>query len=87
VTNPAHHLAQQGFTYAQTQTWDVLLARQQEIYEELIASRELVSERQPAGPKPSRKPASARELTRDLAGWSPQLAGVLNRSSQQPGRS
>lgn len=58
--------------------WAVLLARQQAIYEELLASHELDA---PAGMSVrtgadagADVPVSVRELTRELSGWSLQWA-------------
>lgn len=87
MNNPTHrqHLAEQALPYAYTQKWDTIMTQQQEIYEELIASRELPTER--LGPKASRRLISVRELTRDLAGWTPQMDAVPNTVKTQPHRS
>lgn len=78
MTNFNHQLTQPAPTYAYCQNWDAIVARQQKIYEELMANHELTTQRRPAGPKPSRRTPSVRELTRDLAGWTPQQAADLS---------
>ncbi|GAB3585364.1 hypothetical protein [Hymenobacter daeguensis] len=75
-------LAQPARPYAFPQHWDAIVARQQEIYEELLASHELPTGR--PGPRAARRPASARELTRDLAGWTPQMGAALCVAPPQP---
>ena len=56
--------------------WADSLARQQEIYEELLASQELGRE-WPAWAVAVQRPLSVHEITRNLAGWSPSRAGAL----------
>lgn len=49
--------------------WGNGLARQQAVYEELLATHEL-----PA-PGPTHRPPSARKIARDLPGWTPPQPG------------
>ncbi|MGI4863329.1 MAG: hypothetical protein ACRYFZ_05350 [Janthinobacterium lividum] len=53
--------------------WADSLARQQEIYEELLASQE----REQPTSAARRRPLSRREITQNLVGWSPPGAGAL----------
>ena len=57
------------------QAWHDGLAQHQAIYEELLASPEWAGARE--RPAPSERLLSARELTRDLAGWAPPQPGAL----------
>lgn len=66
-----HRLAQQGLAYAQSQGWDAILDQQQAIYEEIVTSHQRAGAARKAAAK--RQP-TARELTRELAGWSPPVA-------------
>ncbi|WP_162549757.1 hypothetical protein [Hymenobacter nivis] len=50
--------------------WGSGLARQQAVYEELLATHEL-----PA-PGPTHRPPSARKIARDLPGWAPPHAPI-----------
>lgn len=50
-----------------TLNWPDELMRHQAIYEELLASPDWANQ---AAPAPRQRPPSARDLTRDLAGWS-----------------
>lgn len=52
------------------------LAQQQAIYEELLASQELTLERERPALKTRSRPLSAREMTRDLAGWTVPRTGA-----------
>lgn len=54
-----------------TQNWPDELMRHQAIYEELLASPDWAGQAAPPKPAPRQRAPSARDLTRDLAGWSP----------------
>lgn len=64
------------------QNWDAILARQQAIYDELVASHELAGARRRAAY--FRRP-TARELTRDLAGWTRPAPGPTCSAVISPG--
>ncbi|GAA4493162.1 hypothetical protein GCM10023172_01370 [Hymenobacter ginsengisoli] len=59
----------------QAQDWQDELTRHQVIYEELLANSEWASNSVPPTPAPRQRALSARDLTRDLAGWSPPQPG------------
>lgn len=70
----ADHQAPKNSDFAQAQRWQDELARHQAIYEELLASPDWAGQAAPPTPAPRQRTPSARDLTRDLAGWSlPQL--------------
>ncbi|MGI4874627.1 MAG: hypothetical protein ACRYFX_26015 [Janthinobacterium lividum] len=53
-----------------TQNWQDALTRHQAIYEELLASPDWADQAASPKPAPRQRTPSARDLTRDLAGWS-----------------
>jgi hypothetical protein len=67
-----HRLVPQDLAGAYPKNWDVILSRQQEIYDELMANHELDSKSQRT--VQAEVAMSVEDLTRDLLGWSPQWA-------------
>lgn len=66
----ADQLALKSLAFAQAQNWQDELTRHQAIYEELLASPDWAGQAAPPRPAPRQRTPSARDLTRDLAGWS-----------------
>lgn len=67
----ADHRATQG----QAQNWADELTRHQAIYEELLASPDWAGPAARPAPTRRQRAPSVRDLTRDLAGWSPPQPG------------
>ena len=63
-------------TQDQAQTYQDELMRHQAIYEELLASPEWAGQAAPPSRAPRQRALSARDLTRDLVGWSPPPAST-----------
>ena len=70
---PRSAAGQQALT--QAQRWQDELTRHQTIYEELLASPEWAKQATLPKPVSRQRAPSARDLTRDLAGWSPLPSG------------
>lgn len=62
--------APKSLAFAHAQRWQDELSRHQAIYEELLASPDWAGQAAPPTPAPRQRAPSARDLTRDLAGWS-----------------